>query len=92
MHTHTHIRTQTRTHTQIFNAYTHMHTLTHVIHTNTCKKTYTLITFSTKVLKDAEAHLELATQECSYYKSLIDTAKAVLRETFTIDGKLKVPC
>ena len=47
---------------------------------------------SIKVLKDAEAHLLLATQEHSYYKSLIDTAKAVLKQMFTIDGELKVPC
>ena len=35
---------------------------------------YTLIT-SIKVLKDAEAHLLLANQERSYYKSLIETPK-----------------
>ena len=38
------------------------------------------------------AHLLLATQEHSYYKSLIDTAKAVLQQTFTVDGELKLPC
>ena len=51
-----------------------------------------LITFSIKILKDAEAHLLLATQERSYYKSLIDTAKAVLQQIFTVNGELKLPC
>ena len=44
-----------------------------------------------QALKDAEAHLYRATQESSYYRSAIDIAKEVLKETFTVDGQLKVP-
>ena len=44
-----------------------------------------------QVLKDAEAHLQLATQERSYYRSVIDASKEVLKETFTIAGQLQVP-
>ena len=44
-----------------------------------------------QVLKDAEAHLNLATQERSYYRSVIDTSKEVLKETFTVAGQLQVP-
>ena len=43
------------------------------------------------MLKDIEAHLYWATQERSYYRSAIDIAKEVLKETFTVDGQLKVP-
>ena len=60
-------------------ACTHTHTARTHIHTST----YLCINFCIKVLKHAEAHLLLATQERSYYKSLIDTAKAVLKQTFT---------
>ena len=45
-----------------------------------------------KVLKDAEAHLSLATQERSYYKSLVDASKGVLQQSFMVDGELKPPC
>ena len=44
-----------------------------------------------QVLKDAEAHLQLATQERSYYRSVVDASKEVLRETFTVDGELQIP-
>ena len=37
----------------------------------------------------AEAHLLLATQKLFYYKSLIDMAKVVLKQTFTVDRELK---
>ena len=43
------------------------------------------------VLKDAEAHLHPATQERSYYRSVIDTCKEVMKETFTVNGQLQVP-
>ena len=43
------------------------------------------------MLKDAEAHLHLATQELSYYRSVIDASKEVLKETFTIADQLQVP-
>ena len=43
------------------------------------------------MLKDAEAHPYRATQERSYYRSAIDTAKEILKKTFTMDGQLKVP-
>lgn len=43
------------------------------------------------MLKDAEAHLLLATQERSHYKSVVDTAKKTLQLTFTVDGELIVP-
>ena len=64
-----------------------MHTLMYAY-----KSTYMYMITSIKVLKDAEAHLLLATQERSYYKSLIETAKPVLQQTFTVDGELKLPC
>ena len=82
MHTHTQTHTPTHPHT-----HTYTRTLTYAY-----KSTYMLITFSIRVLKDAEAHLLLATQKRSYYKSLIDMAKAVLQQTFTVDGQLKLPC
>ena len=37
-----------------------------------------------QVLKDAEAHLQLATQERSYYRSMVDASKEVLRETLSM--------
>lgn len=43
------------------------------------------------MLKDAEQHLQLATQERSHYRSAINTSKEVLKETFTVDGHLQVP-
>lgn len=43
------------------------------------------------MLKDAEEHLQLATQERSYYRSAIDAAKEVLKTEFTVDGHLEVP-
>ena len=43
------------------------------------------------MLKDARAHLHLATQERSYYRSLIDASKEVLKETFTVNAQLQVP-
>ena len=46
--------------------------------------------FRIKVLKEAEAHLVLATQERSYYKSLVDASKRVLQQSFTVDGELKL--
>ena len=51
-----------------------------------------VITFAvdSQVLKDAEEHLRLATQERSYYRSAIETSKEVLKATFTIDGHLQV--
>ena len=51
--------------------------------THTCTHPY--------VLKDAEAHLFLATQERSHYTSAIETSKEVLKNTFTVDGTLTVP-
>ena len=65
-----------RTHTYCTYTYPHKH-LPH-----------TCINLCIEVLKYAEAHLLLATQECSY-KSLIDMAKAVLKQTSTINGELK---
>ena len=44
-----------------------------------------------QVLKDAKAHLQLAIEEWSYYRMIIDTAKEVLKNTFTDDGQLIVP-
>ena len=44
-----------------------------------------------QVLKDAEAHLHLATQERSFYRSVVDTSKEALKETFTVNGQLEVP-
>ena len=77
----------------------HVHAIVHVqrhthTHTHTHKQTQALtcINFCTKVLKDAEEHLLLATKERSYYKSLVDSAKAVFKRTFTVDGELKPPC
>ena len=64
--------------------HTHTHTHKHL--------TYTCIDFCIKVLKDAEAQLLLATQERSYYKGLIEKAKAVMEQDFTVDGELKPPC
>ena len=49
------------------------------------------IHFDHQVLKDAEAHLQLATQERSYYRSVVDASKEVLKETFTVDGELQIP-
>ena len=43
------------------------------------------------MLKDAEEHLQLATQERSYYRSAIEISKEVLRQMFTINGCLLVP-
>ena len=43
------------------------------------------------MLKDAEEHLRLATQERSFYRNAIETSKEVLKETFTTDGHLTVP-
>ena len=47
--------------------------------------------FHQQVLKDAEAHLHLATQERSYYRSMIETSKEVLKESFTVNGQLEIP-
>ena len=44
-----------------------------------------------QVLKDAEEHLRLATQERSYYRSVTEASKEVLRNTLTVDGSLQVP-
>ena len=44
-----------------------------------------------QVIKDAEAHLQLATQERSYYKEAVEKAKKVLQETFAEDGEVKLP-
>ena len=49
------------------------------------------IAIDAQMLKDAEEHLQLATQERSYYRSAIETSKEVLKTTFTIDGHLQVP-
>ena len=35
--------------------------------------------------------LQLATQEGSYYRSMIEAAKQVLKDTFTVNGQLEVP-
>ena len=43
------------------------------------------------MLKDAEEHLQLATQERSYYKNAIETSKEVLKKTFTVNDQLHVP-
>ena len=47
--------------------------------------------YDSKVLKDTEEHLQLATQERSFYRSAIDAAKETLKKTFTVDGHLQVP-
>lgn len=52
---------------------------------------HTLAYSCRQVLKDAEAHLHLATQERSYYRSVIDTSKEALKDTFTVNGELQVP-
>ena len=80
IHTYTYTYTYTLTY-----AHTHVYTYTLTyayIYAYESTYMYTLIT-SINVLKDAEAHLLLATQEHSYYKSLIETAKAVLQQTFS---------
>ena len=43
------------------------------------------------MLKDAEEHLELATQERSYYKNAIETSKEAPKKTFTVDDQFHVP-
>ena len=48
-----------------------------------------IICIESQVLKDAEEHLRLATQES--YRSAIEASKEVLRHTFTVDGSLQVP-
>ena len=50
-----------------------------------------IICIESQVLKDAEEHLRLATQERSYYRSAIEASKEVLRHTFTVNGSLQVP-
>ena len=52
-----------------------------------------VITFrvNSQVLRDAENHLQLATQERSFYRKAIDKSKVALKDTFTIDGLLQVP-
>ena len=50
-----------------------------------------IIRIESQVLKHAEKHLRLATQERSYYRSAIEASNEVLRHTFTIDGSLQVP-
>ena len=50
-----------------------------------------IIRIESQVLKDAQKHLCLATQERSYYRSAIEASKEVLRHTFTIDGSLQIP-
>ena len=74
MHPSPNVHTCTHTHTHT--AHTHIHTSTYM---------YLCIDFCVNVLKD-----HTSTQEHSYYKSLIDTAKAVLKQTFTIDGELSL--
>ena len=43
------------------------------------------------MLKDAEEHLQFATEERSFYRHAIETSKEVLKEAFTVDGQLQVP-
>ena len=43
------------------------------------------------MLKDAERHLQVATQERSFYRSAIEASKEVLRTTFNVNGHLEVP-
>ena len=58
---------------------------------NTVNTVFTTILFHTlQVIKYAEALL-LATQERSHYKGAIDSAKEVLKNTFTVEGQLLVP-
>ena len=45
-----------------------------------------IIRIESQVLKDAEEHFHLDTQERSYYRSAIEASEEVLRHTFTIDG------
>ena len=52
---------------------------------------YTIGWCDSQVLKDAEEHLQLATQERSYYRSAIAISKEALRQMFTINGCLLVP-
>ena len=67
--------------------------------TQVISKTYNIYTVddtlvyavNEQVLKDAEAHLQLSTEERSYYRTIIDTIKEVLKNTFTDDGQLIVP-
>ena len=41
-------------------------------------------------LNDAEAHVQLAREERSHYRSVVATAKQVV-DTFSVDGQLQVP-
>ena len=52
-----------------------------------------VVTFcvNSQVLREAEEHLQLATQERSFYQSAIDKSKVVLKDTFTVNGVLQVP-
>lgn len=52
---------------------------------------YNYLHVDSQVLKDAEDHLQLATQERSFYQNAIDKSKVVLKNTFTVDGILQVP-
>ena len=47
--------------------------------------------FHQQVLKDAEAHPFLATQERSHYRTVVEQSKKTLQNTFTVDGQLEVP-
>ena len=49
------------------------------------------IAFDSQVLKNAEEHLLLATQERLYYQNAIEPSKEVLKATFTVDEHLQVP-
>ena len=72
----------------------HTHTLcvcTPPTHTHTHTMGGIIICIESQVLKDAEEHLRLATQERSYYGSAIEASKEVLRNTFAVDGSLQVP-
>ena len=42
-------------------------------------------------LNDAEAHVQLAREERSHYRSVVATAKQVVKDTFSVDGQLQVP-
>ena len=44
-----------------------------------------------QVLRDAEEHLQLATQERSFYRDAIDKSQVALKDAFSIDGVLQVP-
>ena len=83
-HTDTHAHIRTYTHVRV-------HTCTPVEYTHTSIYLTCGLTSIRKVLKDAEAHLLLATKERSYYKTLVDKAKAIVAQTFTVDGELKLP-